>query len=381
MPATLRDLIPVTVMLAAACGGDSPRGRSVEVTYMVDTVSAEHKEVLDLWRTYLASRPQDFAKTPLWSRAEQERWKIFDMGGAFAYAGEDDGAETRATVFQLSPARPGDSTEYVIRTMFTRPDNFQSERRTFHHRVYAMRENGRWVLSGALSRTTAAWGRTTFERITYVHPPEYRIDTVRARMAMRFVDSIATAFDAPKPPAITYYLARSPEEILSLAGIDFYLPGTRAFAGVANYQIFSGVPKIGEFYAHELTHMVLGRILPGLGTPQALDEAMAIWLGGAREMSWPEVRRELATELRRDPTWTLDRILEDRPATAIYRLSAAASLLELAHQRGGMPMLKSALSPPDGRNGSDIVAGVANALKVSRSEVEAAWRQSVLSTR
>jgi hypothetical protein len=106
------------------------------------------------------------------------------------------------------------------------------------------------VLSSALPRTTAEWSQTTFERITYVHPPEYRIDTVRARMAMRFVDSIATAFDAPKPPAITYYLARSPEEVLRLAGIDFYLPGTRAFAGVANYQIFSGVPKIGEFYAH-----------------------------------------------------------------------------------------------------------------------------------
>lgn len=229
---------------------------------MVDTVSVEHKEVLDLWRSYLASRPQDFTKKPQWSKAEQEQWKIFDLGGGFVYPGDNEVAETRATVFQIAPARAGDSTEYVIRTLFTRPDNFQSERRTFLHRVYAMRENEHWVLSNPLSRTTVGWKRTTFERITYVYPPEHMLDTVRARMAMRFVDSLAAAFDAPKPPAITYYLARSPEEAFSLNGIDFYLPGSRAYTGVANYQIFSGVPKIGEFYAHELTHMVLGWVLP-----------------------------------------------------------------------------------------------------------------------
>jgi hypothetical protein len=373
-------LLPAFVLLIAACSGadERPSGPAIEVSYMVDTLSREHKEVLDLWRTYLGSRPQDFKKTANWSEAEQRRWNYADMAGAFAYSNDKDVAGTRGTVFQIAPVRPGDSTEYVIRTLFTRPDNMQMERRTLMHRVYAMRENGRWVLSNALTRTTANWKRSTFERITYVHPPEHKVDTVRARMAMRFVDSLVTVFDAPKPPAITYYLARNPEEVFALIGIDFYLPGSRAFANVGDYEIFSGVPKIGEFYAHELTHMVLGWVLPGLGAPAVLDEALALWLGGGREMEWPEVRKELATEIRRDPSWTLDRLLEDKPANAIYRLSSAASLLELAHARGGLPMLKSALSPPQTRKGPDIVAGVANALKVSRSEVEVAWRDSVL---
>lgn len=382
MHTVLRAILPVALASIACRHADKTvPALPVEVSYMVDTTSAEHKEVLDLWRSYLASRPQDFTPKQQWSKAEQNEWNIFDLAGSFAYSSDKDVAETRATVFQLAPASPGDSTEYVIRTMFTRPDNFQTERRTFLHRVYAMRENGHWVLSNALLRTTAAWKRTTFERITYVHPPEHTVDTVRARMAMRFVDSLAQVFDAPKPPAITYYLARTPEEVFALTGIDFYLPGSRAYTLVANYQVFSGVPKIGEFYAHELTHMVLGRVLPGLGVPQVLDEALALWLGGGREMTWPEVRRELATELRRDSTWTLSRILDDKPATAIYRLSSAAALLELAHERGGMPALKVALNPPREQGGPNVVAGIARALKLSPAEVEVAWRNHVLNSR
>jgi hypothetical protein len=381
--APLRALGFATVALGAACPNfdRSPNGPAVEVSYMVDTASAEHKEVLDLWRSYMASRPQDYTKKRQWSDAEQQRWKYYDLGGGFIWVGDKELAETRATIFQIAPTRPGDSTEYVIRTIFTRPDHFQSERRTFLHRVYAMRENGRWVLSSALVRTTAGWKRTTFERITYVHPPEHRVDTVKARRAMRFVDSLATAFDAPKPPAIEYYLARSPEEVFSLTGIDFYLPGSRAYAATGNYQIFSGVPKLGEFFAHELTHMVLGWVLPGLGTPAVLDESLALWLGGGREMTWPQVKRELATLLQQDSSWTLERILEDKPATAIYRFSAAAALLELTNQRGGMTALKAALNPPRVRGEPDVIAGVASALHLRRSEVEAAWRKSVLEAR
>jgi hypothetical protein len=206
----LRILKGLIIAVVAACGRSdkTSAAMSVEVSYMVDTVSGEHKEVLDLWRSYLRSRPQDFKPTSLWSRAEQEQWKIFDMGGAFAYSSDKDVAETRATVFQLAPAREGDSTEYVIRTIFTRPDNFQKERRTFLQRVYAMREDGRWVLSSALSRTTAGWTRTTFERITYVHPPAHVVDTVRARKAMRFISreapkrcSVSTASTSTSPAA------------------------------------------------------------------------------------------------------------------------------------------------------------------------------------
>jgi hypothetical protein len=366
------------VLIAGCLHRGIPSMPPPSVSYMVDTVSPEHREVLDLWRAYLASAPYNFARSDHWSQVEQERWPIFDLAGGFVYGSGEDYIRTRATVFQIAPARPRDSSEYVIRTVFTRPDPDVAGERMLILRVYATRENGRWVLSNALERMTADWKRSTFGIITYVHPADHKLDTARARMAVRFIDSVATVFDAPKPKAVTYYLARDPEEIFRIDGIEFYLPGSRAFTMVGNYMVFSGVPKYGEFFPHELTHMVLGWVLPNYGTPQVLDEAMALWLGGGREMTWPEVRRELAGELRRDSTLTLEKLMEVNPARFIHRLSAAAALLELAHQRGGVPALKAALGARDERGGPDVIGSVSEALDMRPSEVAAAWRKLVL---
>jgi hypothetical protein len=348
-----------------------------DVSYMVDTTSAEHREVLDLWRSYLAG-PPDYEKTEKWSNAEQERWPIYDLGGAFAFGSGEDIQRTKASIFEIAPARPRDSTEYVIRTVFVQAKHPTIGQRIVTLRVYAMRENGQWVLSNALERMTADWKKTQFGQITYVHPPDHKLDTVRARMAVRFVDSLATVFDAPKPKAITYYLARSPEEVFRINGIEFYLPGSRAYTLVGNYMAFSGLPKYGEFFPHELTHMVLGWVLPSIGAPGLLDEALAIWIGGSREMTWPQIRQELGRELRSHPDWTLEYLLENRSATFIFQQTSAAALLDLAHRRGGFPALKAALNPPQDGNQRDYIGGVAEALKLSRKEVEAAWRDLVL---
>jgi hypothetical protein len=226
------------------------------------------------------------------------------------YASDDQYRRTNATLFEISPARPSDSTEYVIRTLFFRPETATDEGRAALIRVYATRENGRWVLANALPRLTERWQRTTFERITYVHPPGYQLDTIRARLAIRFMDSLVTTFNAPPLKPITYYLARSPEEAFALGGVDLYIPGSRARTPVADYLLFSGVPRYGEFYAHELVHLTLGWMLPSLGAPPLLDEALALWLGGGREMTWPQLREELATEMRRNPSWTAERLMK-----------------------------------------------------------------------
>jgi len=97
-----------TVALSAACPNfdRSPNGPAVEISYMVDTASAEHKEVLDLWRSYMASRPQDFTKKPQWSEAEQKRWKLYDLVAASSGRATRQSPRPAPRFSRLPPPRP-----------------------------------------------------------------------------------------------------------------------------------------------------------------------------------------------------------------------------------------------------------------------------------
>ncbi len=366
------------LLVAAACHRQQSSVPELKLTYMVDTSTADRKAIIKLWRDYLAARPYTYAPKPQWSAAEQKQWPLFDLAMPMVYGSDDEYRRTTATVFELSPAQPNDSGEYVIRTLFSRPESATEVQRAALIRVYATRENGRWVLANALPRVTASWQRTAVGPITYVYPAGYAFDSTRARQAIRFIDSLATAFQAPRLKPITYYLARSPEEAFAVGGVDLYIPGSRARTAVADYLVFSGVPRYGEFYAHELVHLTLGWILPDLGAPQLFDEALAVWLGGGREMTWSQLRAELAAEMRRDPSWTAETLVAATPRTVLFRNTAAAGLLALANEKGGMPMLKAALRAPPTRGGYDYVGGVAAAMHVTRDELEAEFRKLIL---
>jgi len=143
--------------------------------------------------------------------------------------------------------------------------------------------------------------------------------------------------------------------------------------------VFSGLPGYGEFYPHELSHLILGWLLPNLGAPVILDEALAVWLGGSKGKSWPALLRELAVALWRDPTLTPE-LLMRRPVTDPLRATTAAALLATAHEHGGMTSLRQALSPPRTEKGHDIVEGVARSMSMSPEQAKALWRRFVLST-
>jgi hypothetical protein len=376
-PAAIVALLAVTPSSARGQRADA-QPPPVDVGLRVDTLGSPRREVFRLWRSYLNARPHTYEPKPQWSGIEQRRWPIFDLAMPMVYQSESEFLQTRATVVEIEPATPGDTTEYVVRTLFTRVD--PTARREFPValvRVYAVREREAWVLSNAVTRLTKDWRRATVPPITFVYPPGHKLDTARARRSVRFIDSLVTTFEAPRPREVTYYLARSPEEALRISGVEFAPPGTTARSVPGNYMVFSGLPQYGEFYPHELSHLILGWVLPHFGAAPVLDEGMAFWLGGSRGKSWRTLLRDLARALQADPTLTAERLLA-RPVTDSLRPTAAGALLHMAHERGGMRTLRAALSTPRGPTGPDVVRGLGQALGMSRPEVEAAWRAFVL---
>jgi hypothetical protein len=245
-------------------------------------------------------------------------------------------------------------------------------------RVYAIRENGRWVIANAFPRLTASWSTSQRGRITFVYGPGHRFDDARARQSAKFVDSLAAAFDVPPRPKITFVIADRPEELSRAFGVDFALPETNNGRSMpANDMILSGLPIYGEFYPHELTHLVLARLLYKLGTTPSFDEALAMCIGGSRGKSFATLMSELDAILRANPAIRLQNLLKAGVVQDSVGLRAAAALIKLTFERSGTSGVKQLLTPVKTPLGPDHWASAEQVLGIRGDSLDATLRALV----
>jgi hypothetical protein len=165
---------------------------------------------------------------------------------------------------------------------------------------------------------------------------------------------LAAAFDVPPRPTITFVLADRPEELSRVFGVDFALPETNNGRSMpANDMILSGLPIYGEFYPHELTHLVLARLLNKLGTTSSFDEALAMCIGGSRGKTFAGLMSELDAILRANPAIRLQSLLKGGGVQDSVGLRAAAALIKLTFERRGTDAVKQLLTPVKTPSGPD----------------------------
>jgi hypothetical protein len=129
-----------------------------------------------------------------------------------------------------------------------------------------------------------------------------------------------------------------------LLGVDVLPNHTPGLAYTAHRLLFSGSPIYGEWYPHELAHMVLDSVTKAWRTPFALDEGLAMWLGGSRGRNFPTLMRDLAAALKARPSLSLDTLLGSPSSTDTLAYPAAAALFQLAYERRKMAQVKALLS-------------------------------------
>ncbi len=193
------------------------------------------------------------------------------------------------------------------------------------------------------------------------------------------MDSVATAFGADKPGPIEFYVARSPENMFRVLGVEVlphYPPG---LAHIAHRLIFSGAAVYGEWYPHELAHMALDSLTKSWRTPFALDEGLAMWLGGSRGRDFPALMQDLAAALRAKPSITLDALLGSPSVTDTLAYPAAAALLQMAYEGGRMTQVEAFLKARLAGEVPDTILEMAvRTFQQSRQELTALWRSRVL---
>lgn len=243
--------------------------------------------------------------------------------------------------------------------------------------VYARREAGRWVLANALPFLTRSWVHERRGRITYRIAPTLRFDASKAARAVAFVDSLALAFGVPAPAQIEYYVTESVDQALEIIGV--VVPerygAAGGFAKPVNFQVFSGIPALGEDYRHELAHVVLLPLLRGASTSLLASEGVCTWFGGTAGRDFQGSVRHLATLVRDQPQLTLDVIVDSTGVSSDIRNAAGAVLAQMLNESGGAGAVREFLRTP-GSSGA-IRAALERLLQRPWPAIVEEWRRRV----
>jgi hypothetical protein len=367
-----------TGVLAVADAGAQGSRASIRVSagFGVDTTTPPNHDIFALWRAYLSSRPDSIRPSPFWSGSEQQRWPQFDLLSGFVYQGF-----TNFTVVQLAPAVGLDST-YLIRTLVARvADSVGSVSPLAMYRVYATREDGRWVLGNALPRLTRGWRHETLGRITFVFPATHPFAGARAEQTSRFVDSLARAFDVPPPPRIDYYFTGDLIDTFWAAGLEYFPTASDTAGGrslVSDHLVLIGSSSDGEAYRHELSHLVLQEAYVGPRTAYLVAEGLMTWTGGSAGLDFEALMPALKRYLDAHATLTLEQLLADPPqraGTLDVGYDGLAVLCAMVYQAGGLAGIRELTSA--GRDPASVVGAAARVLGVGAGELDGKWRARI----
>lgn len=348
----------------------------VAVGFGVDTAGVPNREIFALWRTYLSSRPSCSQRSPLWSPSEQARWPVADLLCSYVYQGF-----SKFTVVHLAPAVGFDST-YLIRTLVAGvSDPDQDVQPLALYRVYATREQGRWVLANALPRLTSHWNHETIGRITFVFPSTQRFRRARAEATAAFVDSLANAFAVSPPPAIGYYFTDDLIQTLGAAGLEFFPLGSDTVGGRSNaldHLVFIGSSSYGEGYRHELAHVILRPFLAPLDAAGLVQEGLMTWTGGSAGLDFRDLMPGLKHYLDAHPDLTLESILTNPPlrtGTLDVGYDGLAVLCKMIYDVGGLAGIRSLASA--GREPGAVLGTAARLLNITEARLDRLWRDRI----
>jgi len=285
------------------------------------------------------------------------------------------------TVVHLAPAVGLDST-YLIRTLVavvSAPE--QAVQPLALYRVYATREQGRWVLANALPRLTRSWNHETIGRIMFVFPSTRRFSRSRAEQTAAFVDSLARAFAVPPPATIGYYFTDDLIQTLSAAGLDFFPLGSDTVGGRAdalNRLVLIGSSTNGEGYRHELAHVILSPFLAALNVAGLVQEGLMTWTGGSAGLAFDELMPGLKQYVDTHPELTLEGILTNPPArsgTLDAGYDGLAVLCKMVYDAGGLTAIRTLAGA--GRDPGAVVTTAARLLNIPKTRLDRLWRDRI----
>jgi hypothetical protein len=168
-------------------------------------------------------------------------------------------------------------------------------------------------------------------------------------------------------------VTESVDQALVILGIVFpqRFGAAGGFAKPVNFQVFSGIPALGEEYRHEIAHVVLLPILRGGGPSVLASEGVPTLFGGTAGRGYQASVRRMDSLLVAQPEISLETTLDDMSVPADIRNAAGAVLADMVHDAGGVAAVREYLRTP----GRGIREFLVRLLARPWPEVSTAWRE------
>ena len=311
----------------------------------IDTTKQEVKEIITLWKNYLASNPDSIYDNPYWNQAEKGKYRDFDFTRQFLYRIPPEKLLNYFKPTVLSVVKKNDA--WAIRTLFY-ADGMKGKARKSNPwcitELYAVKENGDWKLKNALPVITREWEQKEAGKIRYIYPPDHQFSDSLAQKSNAFCQRITKKFQLPAWEPFDFYISGSPEKLGRLLGFDFFFVGYTTGMGWKRERIlFTG--KGSEWYPHEFIHL----ILPDKSRHYMIEEGFATWQGGAKGKTFEENAAILAGKLAKADTVTFNDILNrqwGRQYLAYY--TTGAIICKKAYEKNGVTAIEKLLNVPPG---------------------------------
>lgn len=290
------------------------------ITARVDTSNIVIKEVYNLYKNYLNSRPDSIYKNPYWNESESEHYlaksKLINVDRSakqiFSYfkAKELFNYYT-PKILQIDSVA---LNRYQIKTIFDTENiklGYEKFTPLYITKLYAVRnQSGDFKLENCIDYETRNWKKYQYKYITYVVHPECSFQKNEAKKAVAFCEKIAKQFNIKVKPFM-YYLLPSSDEFGKLYNFDYWLSYSGGQTVTPWNEIFTSYGN--ENFPHEFVHILFGlrKDEMNFGT-MIVTEGLATWLSGAgTDKTFKEELSVFSKQIKDKKSLTIDNIINN----------------------------------------------------------------------
>lgn len=282
-----------------------------DVVSSVDTSNTDIKEIYEVYKNYLNSRPDSAYVNPYWNDDEKPIVGKLPSDRFFIANGWIGKSITgyKWTVLAIDKYYGNDSI-YRIRALANAPAKYAMWNGRLYNPPfitvhYAVMTNKGWKLKNAIGVETRTWKQYNTKYIHYIFPPEFKFNTALANKADSFCTALVDTFKIKDVKPFDYYITTGTEQMGRLYNMEYWEAPTMGYTEFDNRIIVSA--RATEYHIHEFVHMLLPR-----SKNTMVEEGIATYFAGTGSASMQKAVSDFSDEIWHNDTLTFSDIYKHR---------------------------------------------------------------------